>query len=323
MRARLPDWSTPQGTALIAVLLVILGALLLACAPTPSGDSRETDAGGVSIPATTASAPAPADAVVDSIAASAQAVQAAARAQVRDVEQVAGDVIAPAAVQVAVAATESLPAAEEPKPAAPSPVSPAAVDLIVRQEIISPAYYDRKLQGFACPGDRSGPTCGIGSDLGVHTPTRIRADWSIHPQVGRLVQGSGKIGFAACRAYRAANADVRTPFALAEEVFATRMLPAYHALAARTFADGWDSLPPNAQGALVATVYVRGASMRDAPGSHMRTEMRQLRDECVPAGDVQCIARAHLAMCQRFAGRADAAGLCNRFRATAALAVQA
>ncbi|HTL15545.1 MAG TPA: hypothetical protein VL251_10710 [Thermomonas sp.] len=303
--AAITDNFTPHGSALIAVLLFVLGALLSGCHPVAA--PAPAPAAAPAAPAVTAAALEAQDAVGDA----AQDVREAAVAVVipaaLDAQQAVQDALPPPAPQVVGA-----------QPAQPG-VAPAAVALIVRQEIISPAYYTAKLQNFACPGERSGPTCGIGSDLGVHTPTRIRSDWSVHPQVDRLAQASGRVGFGACRAYRRANADIRTPFEMAQQVFATKVLPAYRDLAARAFRDGWDRLPPNAQGALVATVFVRGASMTGA----MRAEMRQLRDECVPAADVQCIAAAHLAMCQRFAGRQDAAGLCNRFRATAALAVQA
>lgn len=233
--------------------------------------------------------------------------------------------VTPAVLDAQQIVQEALPPSAPQRGPVSSSVAPAAVALIVREEIISPAYYTKALQGFACPGKRSGPTAGIGGDLGVHTPARIRDDWSIHPRVDVLALGSGVIGFAPCRAYRSQHKDVRTPFELAQEVFATKQLPAYYNLAARAFRNGWDSLPPNAQGALTATVYVRGASMRDAPGSSMREEMRVMRDVCVPAGDVQCIARQHLAMCDRFSSRPpkEAAGLCKRFTATAALAVQA
>lgn len=255
-----------------------------------------------------------------------QAAVAVAVPAALDVQAHVESTVSPVQDTVTAAAQATTPADAPPQPeAAPAPASipAAAVALLVRHEIVSPAFYTARLQGFACPGPRSGPTAGIGSDLGVHTPARIRADWSIHPQVERMTTASGRVGFAPCRSWRGDHADIRTPYPLAREVFATRILPAYVDLAARTFRNGWDTLPPNAQGALVVTVYVRGASMRDAPGSQKREEMRRLRDVCVPAGDVQCIATAHRAMCARFEGRADAAGLCRRFRDTADLAVQA
>lgn len=310
MNARTADgWFTPHGSALIAVLLIILVAALSACAPRI--------------------APAPAAATVTPPAVAAVVADAAIKVQDfagDTADEVQESVIAqviPVVLDTQQAVVEALPPPAPERSPVSSPVAPAAVALIVRHEIISPAYYTAKLQGFACPGDTSGPTIGVGSDLGVHTPTRIAADWSIHPHVGTLQLGSGQLGFGKCRAYRRAHADVRTPFEMAETVFATKMLPAYYDLAARAFRNGWDLLPPNAKGALTVTVFVRGAGMRDAKGSNKRAEMRELRDVCVPAGDVQCIARAHRAMCTRYEGRKDAAGLCKRFRETADLAVAA
>lgn len=252
-------------------------------------------------------------------------VQDAAGDSATDVQEAVTTQVFPTVLAVQTIVQEALPQPAPQRGPVSSPVSPAAVALLVREEVISPAYYTKVLQGFACPGKRSGPTAGIGGDLGVHTPARIRDDWSIHPRVDTLALGSGVIGFGPCRAYRSQHTDVRTPFDLAQEVFATKQLPAYYTLAATAFRDGWDRLPPNAQGALTITVFVRGAGMRDAPGSHMREEMRVMRDVCVPAGDVHCIARQHLAMCDRFSSRPpkEAAGLCKRFTATAALAVQA
>lgn len=306
-----------------AVATLLLCALLTACAPA-SPAPRDPQIAEASRPeiravATASGGERPAGAVGDLVASVAADAQATAGGAAERARVAAADAALPAMLDMQQAIQTALTSPAATTAPAPAPVSPAAVALIVRHEIISPAYYTAKLQGFACPGDISGPTAGIGYDLGMQTTARIRADWRAHPNVARLAAGSGVIGFGPCRAYRRANADIRTPFVLAEEVFETASLPAYHALAARAFRNGWDGLPPNAQGALVATVYVRGAGMR----GESRAEMRQLRDECVPAHDTQCIARAHRAMCARFEGRADAAGLCKRFRETAELAVRA
>lgn len=310
-------WSTPHGTALIAVLLVCLGALLMlpGCSDPPPLDtcSCEDCDCGPPLPAPPASAP-----------------SASATMPAHEVVEVAAEVAAEAQQSAAAIATPAIVAAQDalqsllPAPAArrepvPPLVSPAAVALIVREEIISPAYYAKALQGTTCPGDHSGPTVGIGSDLGVQTRARIADTWSIHPTVDRLQTASGRIGFGPCREWRTANIDIRTPLPLAQEVFASKLLPRYHRLAARAFRNGWDRLPPDAQGGLVATVYVRGDDMTDAPGSQRRAEMRVMRDVCVPAGDLKCLAAQHRAMCQRFVGRKDAVGLCRRFTRTAQL----
>ncbi len=272
-----------------------------------------------------AAAPAPSvsEMVADVVGDAAQEVAQTVTDPVADAQLDVAQVAMPAILAVREAIAEVLPPPASDRGPVSSPVSPAAVALIVRHEIISPAYYTKALQGFACPGDRSGPTCGIGSDLGVQTRATIRHTWAIHPAVDRLATASGVTGFSACRAYRRSNLDIRTPLSIAQEVFATKLLPEYHQRAAHAFRDGWDVLPPNAQGALVVTVYVRGASMRDPPGLHQRQEMRVLRDVCVPAGDTACMVVQFRAMCPRFEGRKDAAGLCKRFTDTARLAVQA
>lgn len=312
MRAFWPSWTTPHGTVVIGVLLAALAYLCAGCAPRP-----ETAA-----PAVTASAPSsPGSGAVAVVADTAGDVAEEVR---ESVAEVAGDAqrdltqaIVPAVIAVREVVENALPAPVDTGLPVSSPVSPAAVALIVRHEIISPAYYAKALQGFACPGDRSGPTCGIGSDLGVQTKATIRDVWSVHPHVERMTTASRQVGFSACRAWRRANIDIRTPLPMAQDVFARKLLPRYQRLAADAFRKTWHLLPPDAQGGLVATVYVRGASMVDAPGSQMRKEMRVMRDEC--GADVHCLAAQHRAMCPRFAGRKDQAGLCRRFNDTAVL----
>ena len=244
-------------------------------------------------------------------------VREAVEDPIADVQREVAETAVPAIVALREAIQEALPTPVATGLPVSSPVSPAAVALIVRHEIISPAYYSKKLQGFACPGDRSGPTAGIGSDLGVQTRATIRDVWAIHPDVERMTTASRVVGFKPCRSWRLANIDVRTPLDLANEVFATKLLPRYERMAAHAFRKTWHLLPADAKGGLVATVYVRGAGMEDAPGSQQRKEMRVIRDEC--GADVHCIAAQHRAMCPRFAGRKDQAGLCRRLNDTAEL----
>lgn len=311
---------------LLIILLVALLTLPGCGANTASGGASpvaaEAPAGG-SRPV--AADPVPAIAAIavheatDAVTDTATEVQQAVADPVDDVQRGVALTIAPAIVAVQEVIQEALPppvarGAVEP---VSSPVSPAAVALIVRHEIISEGYYAKALQGFACPGDRSGPTAGIGSDLGVQTRGTIRDVWSIHPGVERMTTASGKVGFGPCRSWRTAHKDIRTPLPLAQEVFATKLLPRYYRMAAKAFRKTWDRLPPDAQGGLTATVYVRGASLEDAPGSHMREEMRVIAYECDT--DVRCIATQHRRMCPRFAGRKDQAGLCKRLNETADL----
>lgn len=231
-------------------------------------------------------------------------------------EAVEGE-IASAVVPVVVAvrgAVAEVVAVEAPAPV----VTPAGVDLIVRYEISSPAYYVKRLQQPIWPGAASGITWGIGYDGGHQTATRIAADWAAHPDAPTLATTAGIVGQraqAALPAYR----HILTPLPLAQGVFSNATLPSYAELTARTFANGWDGLPPGGKDALVATVYNRGASMR----GDRRREMRVLRDECVPAADTDCMAAQFRSMCRLWVGTSVERGLCDRYNATAALAVSA
>ncbi|PJK03881.1 hypothetical protein CO615_00010 [Lysobacteraceae bacterium NML75-0749] len=195
-------------------------------------------------------------------------------------------------------------------------MSGAGVSLLIAHEIVSPVYYTRRLQGIACPGGSSGPTRGIGWDDGMQTRSRIAAAWAAHPQLERILPASGQTGRARCRAYRDANRDVRTPYALAESVFVDWALPDYHAQTARAFRNGFDALPQHAQDSLVMTVYNRGSGMNGA----RRAEMRTLRDVCVPAGDTACMAAQYRQMVRLWRGTDIEAGMRKRYEDTARLA---
>lgn len=314
MRKFLPDWSTPHGTVLIVVLLAALAVLVPGCAPRTSAVPAPAIAEAVSMSA--------ASVVADVAAAPAADARDAIADPVADAQIGVASIIAPAALAMREAIAETLP---PPAPQAPvSLVSPAAVDLIVGFEIISPAYYVKRLQGVVCPPRLSGPTRGIGWDDGHQTRTAIAATWPQHPQLPRILPASGQVGTAKCNAYRNANRDIRTPLDMAERVFEETALPAYHSLTARTFRDGWAALPPNAQGALVATVYNRGATMIGSGPNDARREMRMLRDVCVPAADTQCMAEQFLSMRRLWPPNSDGGkGLQRRYTATAKLAVQA
>lgn len=194
-------------------------------------------------------------------------------------------------------------------------VHPDAVDLIVRFEVTSPEYYDLKLQGVIWAGLHSGATWGVGFDGGYQTKAFIERVWKGHPQVDRLAITSGVIGLAAKNLIPQLR-DVRTPYPLAADVFTLATLPVYCELAKRTFRDGWDLLPQRAQGALIATVYNRGAGTQGA----RRLEMAVMRDDCVPRGDVACIAVQLRAMPRIWVGTNVYDGLRKRYEATAKLA---
>ncbi|HET7655748.1 MAG TPA: hypothetical protein VFK18_01975 [Luteimonas sp.] len=264
---------------------------------------------------------APAQAAAQAIAAAQPADPlAAAQAEVASSVHEAQASMASVAVPTLVAAQDLLSSSLPAKPlAAPThqggAVSPAAVDMIVSFEIVSPAYYAKRLQHPVWPGGESGVTWGIGYDGGYQTSTRILEDWATHPERALLSRTAGITG-AAAKPLASQLRVVETPLLLAEDVFAHVTLPRYARLAMRTFDDGWTCLDADPQGSLVATVYNRGTSMR----GRSRAEMRQLRDDCVPRCDVPCMAAAYRAMKRVWKGTALEAGLGRRYEATARLA---
>lgn len=262
----------------------------------------------------------PADAAAPVVAAaetSVEQVQDTVSAVAVEVQDQAADVLTPVVIDVREAVQELLPEPPAPAPVA-STVSPAAVDLIVRFEIISPSYYVKRLQRPIWPKGASGITWAIGYDGGHQTRQQILADWSMHPDGAELSTTAGITGQRA-RIILPAYRHIVTPLPMAQQVFADSTLPRYATLAERTFEDGWERLPPNAQGSLTATVYNRGASMRGTTRRHMRA----LRDVCVPAGDVGCMVEQYLDMCAIWQGTPNGPGLCRRYRETADLAVAA
>jgi GH24 family phage-related lysozyme (muramidase) len=71
------------------------------------------------------------------------------------------------------------------------------------------------------------------------------------------------------------------------------------------------------QCALISEVYNRGEAM----AGNRRAERRRIRDDCLPAQDAECVARALEASCRVWANDSiNGAGLCARRRAEAAIA---
>ncbi|MEN5208019.1 hypothetical protein ABE493_07835 [Stenotrophomonas terrae] len=269
-------------------LTYILVLLLCACAAAPVPAALPLV---VTTPAPTAER---VDAVVEDMQSATAAHAAPAIAAVRDVVQAV------------------LPAPEDDEPPL---VSPAAVAHIVRWEVTSPAYYQRKLQRPIWPGGASGVTWGIGYDGGHQSARLILRDWEAHPDAAQLAGTAGITGGrakAALPAYR----DIIVPFGLAERVFVDTSLPVYRRSTLHAYGDGALSLPPDAFGALLGNTYNRGSSM---VGDRNR-EKRAIRDVCIPAGDVTCIGMQLRSQCRLWRDTALEAGLCGRRDSEAALA---
>ena len=231
-----------------------------------------------------APAPTPAPVATPVIAAVESAQDEAADVAAPAVETVE-TAVAEAAVPAIVAVREAVQDVLPPPATAEVPVvSSAAAALIVRWEVSGPAHYARRLERPIWPQGASGITWGIGYD-GGHATTR----------------------------------DIVTRYDYASEVFAQVSLPVYQASARRAFGAGFDSLPPDAAGALVSMVYNRGASMA---GDRNR-EKRAIRDTCIPAGDLACIGAQLRGMCRLWVGTVNERGLCDRRADEARLAEQA
>lgn len=280
---------------------------------------------GLLVVAITACGQVPVAASAPSPAAAPAAAVAEARSEVADavapVVESAQESAAAAVMPVVVALQEAVQVVVPPTAGtAPAPdMSPAAVALIVRWEVGSQALYARRYEAPIWPGGASGVTWGIGYDGGHQTKQQIGLDWSALAAATRLQATAGITGAAAQPVVRDLR-DVRVPFGLASDVFGVASLPRYHSSARRAFgADGFDALPADARGALVSVVYNRGASMTGSA----RTEMRAIRDVCLPGADVHCIAGQIRQMCRLWRGTTLEAGLCGRREAEASLTERA
>ena len=217
----------------------------------------------------------------------------------------------------ALAVVDALPL-PVPTPPAPAPacIPDEAINLIIAFEIGSPALYTARYQRPVWPGAASGATVGIGYDLGHRAARAIGADWAQHPQHPRLQTASGITGPPA-RAVVTQLADIAIGYPMAFDVFATRSLAEYCNSARRAFVPlHFDAAPPPVQGALVSVVYHRGASMT----GNARTEMRAIRDDCLPRNDAACVAAQIRSMKRINRGTPIEAGISRRREAEATLA---
>lgn len=194
----------------------------------------------------------------------------------------------------------------------------AAVDLVVRWEVGSAKQYTAKYQGVICPGGSSGPTIGIGYDLGTQTAATIRLDWAQHPQVDDLATASGKVGPGACAAWKAAHRGIRITYAEAERVFTQETFPAYLRMAERAYRNGWQGITDAHRYGLGSNGYNRGFSMMGSRNA----EKRHTRDVCVPGNDAPCTARDLVASCRIWKGTNLYDGLCGRRHAEAGFVVR-
>lgn len=202
--------------------------------------------------------------------------------------------------------------------AQPAPVlSQAGVELVVQFEVGGPKAYINRYQRPICPAcltTASGPTIGIGYDLGHQRGETIVADWSKHPDKWRLAEAQGLGGAAAVYKVKRMQ-DILTPLPLAMEVFQTSTAPRYWNIARRSFGPGFMQMPQHVQDALTDVVYNRGGAMEGPK----RLEMRLIRDKCIPARSSPCVAEMLRVMRRHWVGTTIEAGISRRCFARAAL----
>lgn len=236
-----------------------------------------------------------------------QETQAVVEAAADKAETVAAESAATVigAIQDAAAViTEALP---EPVQVPRETIHPDALALVVGFEVISPAYYQRALQGIICPPGASGPTGGIGYDFGHQSASTIRRDWAHRADVERLATASRVTGVSACRAWRAQHLDVRIPLAEAERVFSETSVPVWMRATRRAY-PGIQDMSGQAEGGMFSNTFNRGTSFLGSRAS----EKREIRDRCIPARDAPCAAIQTRQSCRVWKGTDLENGLCRR-----------
>lgn len=282
-----------------AIVLAI--ALLAACTGRPPAAPPPVDQPQAGRPVLAATAPV-----------AAEVASVADQPLPKLVEAVSEATAAPV-MEVAEVAEAVMPDAPPPPPVEPV-VAAAAVELIVRWEVTSPAFYERRLIRPIWPGGASGVTWCVGYDGGHQIASVILEDWAGHPHASRLATTAGVRGGAA-KTITPRYRDILTPYAECVVVFSERTLIEYERRTSRAFGDGYVNLRPLARGALVSLVYNRGAAM----SGDSRREMRAIRDECIPAQDYRCIADQIRSMKRLWRGTTVQNGLYARREAEALL----
>lgn len=158
-----------------------------------------------------------------------------------------------------------------------SPISQAAIDLIVMEEVSSRAVYVSRYQRPEWPQGSSGVTIGIGYDLGYSTRQQIADDWSklVTPAMLSAMQRcAGVHGTNARDLLPSVRGEILIPWDAAMSVFMGRDVPKW-TQTCRDHLPHFEELHPDAKGALVSLAYNRGPSF-DMEGDRY-TEMRAIK----------------------------------------------
>jgi hypothetical protein len=141
-------------------------------------------------------------------------------------------------------------------------ISKRAFDLTVAHEVTSKAFYEKHYMNPEWPGLQSGPTVGIGYDLGQASRAKIKADWEglVSPDMLLLMMScSGATGAAGKVKTSEVRSRITIGWAQALHVFANRDVPTWTAGVLRYIPRAAE-LPPTCLGVLFDLAYNRGHS---------------------------------------------------------------
>ena len=166
-------------------------------------------------------------------------------------------------------------------------LTPAAKQLILDYEVGGgEKWYDKFAIHPEWPGFSSGVTIGVGYDIGQSSASEFQADWGnrLTPSVFNRLKACVGIHGAAAKPLIAGLKDISIPWSAASAVFFAIDVPKYYRQTQQAF-PGVESLPLDAQGALLSLIFNRGPGMK----GDGRREMRAIR-ELVPKDDLKGIA---------------------------------
>lgn len=169
---------------------------------------------------------------------------------------------------------EPQPPQEQTKPVIGINLVPAALNLIIEQEVSSESAYNRLyIHPTDGGGGNSGVTTGIGYDYSAVVQSRALSDWQELPEKSniRLADTCGLSGSSA-RARLPGLQDISVPWEIALNEFQIVDVPRYWAECETAF-PGFTDLRQNAQGAILSVIYNRGSSTVGPS----RIDMRNLR----------------------------------------------
>lgn len=149
------------------------------------------------------------------------------------------------------------------------PIPQQAIAFIVDQEIGGEAYYQKFAEHLSYPGGASGPTIGVGYDLGEVTVAQARADWEgilPVPAIEAICAACGLRGAAAQAWVEEHGGEVTVTYAQAVTEFAERELPKWETNTAAALPN-FAALPGLSQGALVSLTMNRGSGIYVDPGA--------------------------------------------------------